>query len=490
MKHLLILYGLMVISHCAYAQIDTLTLSLPDVIQLAQDESPNASIAETRLSNNYWIYQSFLGDYKPRIDLSVGSDLNRSINEVTQPDGSISFISQSNLDNNIGISLRQDIAATGGTIFFSTDLSRLDLFAFDEIPYRRFFLASPVSLNFIQPIFAFNELKWNKRLEPLRFEESKRQFSEDMENVAYNGAQLFFEVLVAQLNLQAAVRDKINTDTLLGISKGRYEVGRIAETELLQIELNAMNADASLSAQTLNLQTSTERLRDFLGIREAVYFRLIPPDEIPDFIIDAEKALDQALINRTETVQFDRRISESDRDLARAKAGRTPDINITGRFGLSQTDSRLSDAYSNLLDQERVGVTMSIPIADWGKSRASLEIAKSNFELTKLIVEQDRVTFERDILVNVQQFELKRTQVRIAFRAYEIAQKRLVISRQRYRIGKLQVTDLNIAISEEANSRRTYINALRDFWLGYYDIRRQTLYDFMNDVSLKRSVER
>jgi outer membrane protein TolC len=473
----------------AAAQTDTLTLSLEGVISMAQGESPNSQIAETRLSNNYWIYQSFLGNYKPQIDLSATfPDLNRAINAITQPDGSILYIPQSFMRNELDIALRQDIALTGGTLFFRTGLRRIDIFSTKTRDYELSYLSSPVSLDFIQPLFAFNQLRWDKIIQPLRFDEAKRQYSEDLEEVAYQSAELFFNVLIAQLNLQAAIRDKTNADTLLGISQGRFDVGRIAETELLQIELNAMNSNADLAAQTLNLQTSTERLRDFLGIQRAVYFKLIPPDEIPDFYVDAVKALDFAVKNRSETIQFNRRLAEADRSVAQAKADRSPDINLTGSFGLSQTGNNFGDAFNDLLDQERLRVGMQIPIADWGKAKSRMEIAQSNSELTRMIVAQDRINFERDIVVKVQQFELVRNQVILALRAYEVAQKRLTITRQRYRIGKLLVTDLNIAITEEANARRAYISALRSFWLAHYDIRRLTLYDFLNDVSLKRNV--
>lgn len=471
------------------AQLDTIMLNLDNVIALAQDQSPDSRIAETALSNDYWIYQSFLGNYRPQIDLSTTlPNINRAINAITQPDGSVRYIPQSFMENELDISLRQDVALTGGTIFLSTGLRRIDIFGTNTRDYEKSFLSTPVSLNFIQPIFAFNDLKWDKKIEPLRFDEAKRQYSEDMEEVAYTAAELFFQVLIAQFNLQAAVRDKTNADTLLNISQGRFDVGRIAETELLQIELNAMNADADLARQTLELQTSIEELRNFLGIQRAVFFKLIPPDEIPNVIIDAQKALELALSNRSAVVQFQRRMAEQESNVAAAKANRRPDLNITGSFGLSQTAPNLSDAYVDPLDQQRLQVGMQMPIADWGKARARFEIAQSQFELTSMQVEQDRINFEREVLVKVQQFELVRDQVRLALRAYEVAQKRLSITRQRYRIGKLLVTDLNIAITEEANARRSYINALRDFWLAYYDIRRLTLYDFRNGISLKRNV--
>src|SRR5690606_12891120 len=121
-------------------------------------------------------------------------------------------------------------------------------------------------------------------------QEAEKGFAEEMENVAFQAAQLFFDVFIAQLNLEAAKRDKANADTLFGISKGRFEVGRIAETELLQIELSSMNADASVQRALLNLQSGTEQLRNFLGIRQAVFFKLEAPEEIPAFIINLDEA--------------------------------------------------------------------------------------------------------------------------------------------------------------------------------------------------------
>ena len=69
-----------------------------------------------------------------------------------------------------------------------------------------------------------------------------------------------------------------------------------------------------------------------------------------------------------------------------------------------------------------------------------------------------------------------------------MAQKRLNITRERYKIGNILVTDLNLAIREEAEARRGYISALRSFWLAYFELRLLTLYDFENDSPLVRDV--
>lgn len=468
------------------AQSDTLRLNLSQAVNLAVGRAPDVQIAKTALNNNYWRYQSFLADYRPQIDLTATfPNFNRSIEPITLPDGTDRFVNRSLMSNSVGLSLQQGITLTGGRIFANTGLQRIDIFRTsgdNVISY----LSTPINIGFIQPIFGFNELKWDKRIEPVAYDEARRGYSEDMEEVAFQAAQLFFQVLIAQLNLEAARRDKASADTLYVISKGRFEVGRIAETELLQIELRVMNADADIARSYLNLQTNTERLRNFLGITEAVDFQLTPPAALPVFNIDAEQALGYARKYRSEGLTFQRRLLEAERNVAQAKANSGPSLDLSINFGLSQTAGSLGDAYNDPLDNERIRLGLDMPIADWGKRKARLEISKSQQALTQLQVTQEQVNFEREILIKVQQFDLLRTQVRLALRTYEVALKRLDISRKRYRIGKIGVTDLNIAISEEATARQGYVNALQEFWLAYYELRRLTLFDFENNQPLIR----
>ncbi|MCB0632483.1 MAG: TolC family protein [Saprospiraceae bacterium] len=474
----------------SHAQRDTLHLSLDQTVLLAQSDAPDVQITQTAFSNDYWRYKSYLANYRPFISLNATlPNLNRSIEAITLPDGTDDFIPRSLMRNQFNLSVSQGIALTGGEIFARTGMQRIDVFATDGKDGYVTYLSTPISIGFSQPLFGFNQLRWDRIIEPMSYEESQRQYSEGMEDVAFNAANLFFQVLIAQLNYEAAQRDKANADTLYAISKGRFDVGRIAEVELLQIELNVMRADADLGQSKLAKQTSTENLRNFLGITQGVEFNLETPDDIPNFIVDAAQALDYAQRFRSDVIQLDRRLEEAKREVAQAKAQRGFSADIFASFGLSQTGASISEAYTDPLDQELFVVGLTVPIADWGKSQAVMEIARSNEELTRLQVTQDRVSFEQEILVKVQQFDQVRNQVQLASRTYEVAQKRLDITRQRYRIGNILVTDLNLAIQEEASARRAYVSALQSFWLAYYDLRRITLFDFATGKPLARSAE-
>jgi len=487
---LLVLCSILVTPFFGESQTDelrTLELTLPQVIELAQSDAPDVLIARTSLTRSYWRYQSILADYKPQIVLSSFQlpNFNRSIQPITLPDGQISFIEQSLMQNALFMGVEQNIGLTGGTISFGTSLRRIDNFITDQNEY----LSSPVTVRITQPLFQFNNLKAAKELEPIIYKESKRQYSEDMEQVAFEAAQLFFDVLIAQLNVAAAEKDLSDADTLYTISKGRFDVGKIAETDLLQIELNVRNADAALAAATLNLQLSTEELRNFLGIEQAVSFQLITPSEIPSFIIDAERALDFALRNRSEVIGFQRRQMQARQGLEQAKGSTGFQMDISGFFGLSQKATDLSEAYQQLLDQEQFTINFRLPIIDWGKAKSEVERASANLEVETMSVQQDRISFEREIILKVQQFDLQRDQVALAERAYEVAQRRNYITRQRYLIGKIGITDLNLALSEQENARQGYVQALQRFWIAYYELRRLTLFDWENNEPLIREVE-
>jgi outer membrane protein TolC len=90
------------------------------------------------------------------------------------------------------------------------------------------------------------------------------------------------------------------------------------------------------------------------------------------------------------------------------------------------------------------------------------------------------VNFEQEIITQVRQFDVLLSQIEITRKSDEVAQERYLVSQNRYLIGKIDITNLNIALTEKDTAKRSYVGALRSFWTSYYDLRRLTLYDFSN----------
>ncbi len=76
--------------------------------------------------------------------------------------------------------------------------------------------------------------------------------------------RIFSTLLTAQGQLQIAEINLANYDTLYRIAKGRYNMGTIAENELLQLELNLLKSKSETDkCKGLKLKNAMFRLKIF-----------------------------------------------------------------------------------------------------------------------------------------------------------------------------------------------------------------------------------
>jgi outer membrane protein TolC len=107
-----------------------------------------------------------------------------------------------------------------------------------------------------------------------------------------------------------------------------------------------------------------------------------------------------------------------------------------------------------------------------------MQTAYANKRLNDFTIAQDEVNFEQEVITQVRQFELLRLQIEITKKSDEVALERYNVAQNRYLIGKIDITNLAIALTEKDNAKRSYVTALKSFWTSYYNLRRLTLYDF------------
>ncbi len=461
-------------------------LSLLEVIELAKTKSPRSLLASNIKKNRFWQYKTYLSNYNPQLVLTgTLPNLNRSIQAIVLPDGTQAFVNRSFVNNDLQLGITQNLAATGGTFSLSTALSRIDILGTNNNTTS--YLSTPIFLSVNQPLFQFNNLLWEKRIQPLIFQESEKKYKEDLEEVSVNTTDFFFSLLNSQIIYQMASRNKSNNDTIYKIAKGRYEMGKIAENELLQLELSAMNSAQQMSQANLDLQTNTLALRNFLGgSNVSTDINLEIPMDIPEFEIDENLAIAQAKQNRQAFLGFRRRVLEAERDVAQARRNQQGvNIGINGSLGFTQSAANLDQAYQNPRDQQLLSVNLRVPILDWGRQKARVQTALANEEVIKATISQEELNFEQEILVKTRLFKILRDRLKIGLKSDEIAQKRYDITQARYLIGKISITDLTIALNEKDQAKRAYIEALRVFWRGYYELRQLTLYDFENNLPIK-----
>ncbi len=459
------------------------TFDLKSVVAMARENSLVSLQAENRKENSYWIYKTFQSNYKPQLTLSGAlPDFNRTISPITLPDGRDAFVNRSLARSDASLQLSQAVGLTGGTIFIGSQLQRIDILegAGEGVSYA----SNPLIIGFNQPIFGFNEFKWDREISPIRYQESIRRYSEDLERVSQQAADLFFDLLLAQISLEISQKNLANNDTIYRIAQGRYQLGKIAENDLIQLELNLLTSQQQVARAKLDLETTRLNLNTYIGRPDNEAIRLAIPAEIPTFSIDVETAIEQAKNNREEFLSYKRRRLEAQRDVAQARGESGVILNLTGTFGLASQSEEFGSLYDQTQDQQRVRLGLEVPILDWGRQKAIRRTAEANRELVNNTVTQEEINFRQEILTLIKQFDILREQVRTAKKADELGQKRYDIAQNRYLVAKISITDLNLALQEKDQKKQQYLQALREFWNAYYQIRRLTLYDFESNTPL------
>lgn len=450
------------------------TYELADIIDVARRQSPLAKQLETQKENRFWQYRFYKSGYNPQLRISGNApDYNRDFLANRQDDNTVVFLERQQTYSSINLGLLQPIAATGGEVSINTDLNTTRNIS-QSLNYWN---STLVNVRIDQPLFAYNRLKWDKRTEPLRYEESKREFVEEMELLSENAVELFFDYLTAQVNLSIAEFNLSKNDTIYHIEQGRYNIGTTTRDKLLQVELQLLRSKQDVAQANLDMTTSELDIRTYLGLSGQGGFSFVLPENIPSFEIDAAEAIEYAKMNRADYISFERRRIEADKQLAEAKGERNQ-INLVASYGLNSTGSTFGESYEDIQNQQRLNLQFNIPILDWGRNKARTKTAIANKVLQDYVILQEEKNFEQEIMILVNQFEVLRLQIEISKKSDEVAQERYLVAQNQYLIGNISITDLNIALTEKDNAKRSYLSALRDFWTAYYSLRRLTLYDF------------
>lgn len=464
-------------------------LTLDDVINIASQKSLDAFIDKNMFLASYWEYRYFKADRLPNLSIDATPfDYNRSMQKVYNYDQNRDeYKEREDLNSDISLLLNQNVGLTGGQIFARSELNLSQKLGVEKISS---YSSTPFSIGYSQNINGYNRLKWTAKIEPLKFEKAKKNFIQSKEELAIKATFLFFDLVDAQIEVNIAETNMANADTLYTIGKGRFQVGTVTQDELLNLELSYMNAQLALTRAKLGLERARAQLNSFLSFEKETKIECVIPDELPNFQVDAGKAVAKAFENNPEILNQQQRLMEEDRRVKQAQSENGVSGDVFALYGLNQNAQSLDLVYQDPLDRQRLRIGVNIPVLDWGRRKGRLAMAESNREVVRFSVNQEKIDFEQNVIMNVMEFNLQAGQVESAAKADTIAQMGYDVTQQRFLIGKVDVTKLNLARNDQEKAKRAYINTLRSYWNYFYTIRRLTLFDFEKNNTLSEEFDK
>ncbi len=455
------------------------TLTLQDAITMALRQGPNAQVARSVRDAAQYRDRAFNARLLPQLFVSGNAaNYNHGINPITLPDGSTQFVGQSQNQSTVQMGFSQRLPLTGGQLSVGTAISRVDQFSTAATPGSTYYQTSPLVISLQQDLFKPRNVVWDERVQSLSATVAERGYLEAREDVAGTIADAFFNLYAQQMTLANAAANVGVNDTLYRLNRGRFEVGKIGENELLKSELALLRARAAVDDAKLARDRAEAALRRLIAFPAEQPVAIVTPDSIPAVEADPDVAVREALRNSSIIQQSALDDLQTKRGINQARLNNHFNATVNASAGFNQTGAAFGQAYQNPLAKQTLSMFINLPMLQWGAGHADVEEAKAN---DQRVAANNRA--QRDALVEEARFSalgLQQAQrnVLISAKADTVAEKQFEVARNRYIIGKISNTDLYNAQNDKDAAVLAHVQALRSYWTAYYHLRRVTLYDF------------
>lgn len=468
--------ALLMLSGAAAGAQERLSLTLQDAIARAQTQGLPARASKATRDAARQRDRAFGARLLPQLGLTgTVPSLNRSINPVVQPDGSTLYRPQEQNQSSLTMSLTQRLPVIGGELFINSALSRIEMIGSTN---TRTWSSTPMLVGIRQDILRPNTQRWDNRAQDLRAEIAERTYAEAMEEIALSAANAFFDHYTAKLGLENSITNAAVNDTLFTLNKGRFEVGKIGENDLLQSELALLRSRVALDGARLDHDRTLAALRLTLNLAPGAPLEIIVPTDIPEIVADTAVAVAQALRNRAQSVDLELQDVQAARAVSEARFNTGIGASVQASMGFNQSGPAVDAVYKDLLEAQRFNLAVSMPLVQWGGRSAQIQAAKLDEERVEHTTRQTRGQTVQEAHFAALQLAQSRRQLAIAAKADTVGAKRFEVAKNRYVIGRIGMDNLYQAQNEKDAALASYLQSLRGYWVAYYRLRRVTMYDF------------
>ena len=458
-------------------------LDLDRTISLSTDSSLSAQKYQSVYDVSRYEYLSWQASRKPQISLQstpVMYERYMTQRYVSTEDVDV-YRQQRTFYSQAGISATQTMENWGGYFYGSTQLGFLRTFG-DQNQTQ--FMTVPVAVGYKQDLLFYNPLKWAKKIEPLKLARAEKELVYGIETTSEEAVARFFTLALAQDQQRMAEEYLASCDTIYAIAERRYKIASIPKAELSMLELQKTNARTSLTNARIARNRAAKELATYLGMDRATDIELIIPSVIGSMHIDATEAIALARENNPTYLAKRQTTAEARREAERAKVEKNFSVSLDASVGLNQVADNFSEAYRNLLSQDKATITLSIPLKDWGKRKNAYQAARSTVDVAERAEQESARDIELEVALTVADFNERQSIVETSRQALTIAEDTYAQTLQRFIRAQANAYDLSLAQSHWQTARQNQIASLQNYWLSYFHLRRLTLYDYQHNKSI------
>ncbi len=477
MKHFILPLFILIGTHLS-SQPSPTSFTLEELMSLAVTEALDIKQAKMQFEGQNLSWLDFQYGLQPRIYLTgTFPNLNRSIVDVPLPNGQEAFASRSTMNNRLGVELGYQIKGTGGYVYFSSSLNRLDVFKTSAYPYSKNYFYTPFSVGINQPLFQFNEIKYREQQQMWLNHELSMEQAVIREEVIARLAILYGDLYGLQLQESLARQSNSDLQTLINIKQALFNTGSGSKVEMLRLQNQRNQKIADM--QHLQQQQSDMRVEiaDLCGLNRELDFRLAEP-AVTTIDINHDLALQAALKNDYQTLKNQRAIWEAEANISRARKNTGIDMNLNATVGANKSGENLDNLFQDLLDKEIFSLSLRVPLTGWKSRDTKVKIAENDVEITRLQIQDEQQSISRELTVMINQHQWYQSTLARNLESKDIATEIYQLTVEEYQNGTVNLNTLLQVQAELVSATLQYDQTRLSLLKNYYRIRSLCLFDF------------
>ena len=481
-RYYIVIAALLFGASVAKAQ-DHIKLDLQKTIQLANDSSLEAFRTQNMYLSGYWEYRTYKANRLPSLTLNMTpAEYNRDITKRYDSEKDLDvYRSQQSFYASGNLAIQQNFDLTGGTFYLQSQLGYMRSFGVNKTTQ---FTSVPIRLGYSQSLVGYNSFKWERKIEPLKYEKVKKEFVYNVEAVSVQATTYFFNLAMAQAEYNLAKENMVSSDTLYSIGVQRQKIAAISKADLLTLKLDVVNARNTLQNKASALKRAMFSLVSFLNLDKNTVIDIDLPVRPQELVIPVDKALQMAHENNPQLLGLKQNVLEAERNVDKTKKESRFNASVNASIGFNQVADNFGDVYHKPMQQDLVSVSVSIPLVDWGVRKGKYNMARNNLNVVKTSARQDEISLDEEVIMTVNDFNIQQNMITSAEEALDLSILAYNETRQRFIIGKADINSLTLSLNRQQEAQQNYISALQNYWLNYYKIRKLTLHDFATGISL------
>ncbi|MEC7782730.1 MAG: TolC family protein [Bacteroidota bacterium] len=344
--------------------------------------------------------------------------------------------------------------------------------------YSRGYSIDPITSNYVnQDIFStstslntsitlFQGSQLNNQIDQnaLLLDQSALFIEEAKNNITLSLTEAYLQALYYKEAIAVAKNTLAGSQQESKIAKSRYDAGAIAKKDYS----DALSQEASNNYELIQAQNSYEAqlllLRQLLELEPETNFDIVDPDinyNGSTLLLDKVNVYHNALNTLPEIAASKLDIDISEKDLEIAKGAYLPTLSLTGSLGSGYTsiqDMSFTDQFDINFNQ-RLGLSLSVPIFNRGQTKANVQNAKINIEKANIALRTQEKELYNKVETAWRNARSSQEQLLAAEAARNAAKDSYELAQKQYEVGAINTTDLVLTQNTYSNAEQNYIQA-------------------------------